>query len=634
KAYSKIATKIKDDPELIIKIADTLAHTAARDLDTEDFRKSRGYYYTALDTGPQYLPAHYRVIEDLSTAIRYGARRSTDFDEARSRATDLLALEPDYLPAKRLYAYATAQEQVIAPDDVAPDELEQAKAFMQEMIADGYALDGESVQWLTQISAAGALRNSRVMPELTEQALSEINRLTSALEEEAGDNALRWFYAATAASTAVQVAEGDARQDWLDRRTDAIRKAGELASASGESDLLMKIVPTYAQLAAGQGLQEEAEALLRQLVETRPWDLLARQLLAEFLGDRKRLDEAIAVLEEERPEGPIQPGQDGLAVRSHEAQTTLLRAIYRLERIKALPQAERAEPLDEVRELAKEYEGQWRRLTDVPTENSPGLLQIRGMIQVAENDHARGINNLMRADALISPNDRIRKLKLWFELAEANLAIRQTGPARKYLEQILQYNPAFMPARATLASVHIQERRFDAAREQVEALIENDPDNPRYQQLAVLALGDRAAEAYEDLPESKPREIGIKRQSALQLGMTDEANRLLAKLAEMQPNNPSVAWAHARVLAGAGDVDGAIAVLQFALADPTPGIDATRAEQLLKRLEAGSVEQYIAENASEYQKKLYEYEVAMLRGDTEGADLALDEAEKLAPEGN
>ncbi|MEM6315892.1 MAG: hypothetical protein AAF743_17515, partial [Planctomycetota bacterium] len=47
KAYSKIATKIKDDPELIIKIADTLAHTAARDLDTEDFRKSRGYYYTA-----------------------------------------------------------------------------------------------------------------------------------------------------------------------------------------------------------------------------------------------------------------------------------------------------------------------------------------------------------------------------------------------------------------------------------------------------------------------------------------------------------------------------------------------------------------------------------------------------------
>ncbi|MEM8872902.1 MAG: tetratricopeptide repeat protein [Planctomycetota bacterium] len=638
--YRRITSKIKDDPEIIVKVADTRNQMAGRDRDPEDFAAARGFYRNALEVDPGYLPAHYRVVDTLTTMVEYGIRQDGILGNPRERATDLLALEPDNVAAKKLFVLSTVREYIGSPEDISPDDLDQARLYMQELIAADYALDGMSVQWLSQLAAFDASRDRSVLPNAPTEAVEEINRLVSGLEEVAGDDAMRWYHASTAAMSAMQIAGIDQQVDvvdtWRERQRAAITKAAELAAEAADGEQLMTIAPTFSRFMAGEG-DEKSEALFRQLREVRPWDERPRQLLAEFLNDRQRSDEAVEVLEGELPEGPVLPGQDGLAVRNHQAQTIRLRALYRLEALKRVEPEnadERATRLAEIQPLIDAYEERWRRLTDVPVDSSPDLLQLNGMYQIAQGDYARGIATLKRADTLVRPADRLRKLRLWYELAQANLALRQTGPARQYLEQILQFNPGFAPARLSLARMHISERRFDAAQEQVEALLEADPDNESYQQLAVLALGDEARGQYDALPEQTASQIARKRQAAIQLNMLDEAGRLLAKLVEVQPNNPSVASAHAIGLVRAGKTDEAIAVLERSLEDPVEGIDKSRAEALLKRLKAGSIEEYVDANATEYQKKLYEYQVARLRGDMEGADLALEEAERLQPEDN
>ena len=86
-------------------------------------------------------------------------------------------------------------------------------------------------------------------------------------------------------------------------------------------------------------------------------------------------------------------------------------------------------------------------------------------------------------------------------LAEVAARLQRYGDAEVLLERALELAPSFVPARHNYAVVLHRQRKITAAWEQVQKLVEAEPQNPSYRTLkAALASGigdyDQALELY------------------------------------------------------------------------------------------------------------------------------------------
>lgn len=211
--------------------------------------------------------------------------------------------------------------------------------------------------------------------------------------------------------------------------------------------------------------------------------------------------------------------------------------------------------------------------------------------------------------------------------ARAQLALQQPARARESLEQALRADAVYMPAVLALASLDVQDKQFDAARQRFDAVLKSDPRNLQAllavarirsaagapvaevtklleeavrlnpaQGVARVALVEHhlahknaeaalaaAREAVAALPDDAGL-LGVMAQAQAATGDLNQSLGTLNRLSSLKPNSVQAQLMQAELHLAAQNVDGALASLRraVALAPREVGLKQRLAMTLLK----------------------------------------------------
>ena len=205
--------------------------------------------------------------------------------------------------------------------------------------------------------------------------------------------------------------------------------------------------------------------------------------------------------------------------------------------------------------------------------NEYDVLKARGRLELVSEKFRPAIQTLSTALDRLKSSGRGTDYQLIGWLATAYARGQQTGQAIKLLEQAVR-NPSGQNNRQPhmmLAQMYLQEQDYDKARQQVAWVAERYPDDLSTIQLQLYCLGRNpdpklVAPLYDRLPERSAFELLQKKDWAVQTKNTPEVERLLGKVLELAPGEPSVSIALAQTLAADGKLGQANNVLDAAIA--------------------------------------------------------------------
>jgi putative PEP-CTERM system TPR-repeat lipoprotein len=268
------------------------------------------------------------------------------------------------------------------------------------------------------------------------------------------------------------------RQKNYDKASEFVQLALKQQPNHGPATLLTGMV------GMAQGSVQEAESHLKLWLQVRPGDVFARKLYASALLKRNNSQGAVEALAPALDSGSGDAGLFELAAEAYAKTKDFSRS-------QAL--------LDKAVELR---------------EKDPRALVSLGLRQLAEGDAARGMAQLEKAAALDSGDfgadyalagallrrgefEKALAAALRMEKKQPSSPIPPTlagaallsagdkAQARKSFERAAALDAGYLPAALSLAQLDMEERRPDAARKRIEAVVARDKTN--FQALAALA---------------------------------------------------------------------------------------------------------------------------------------------------
>jgi len=295
-----------------------------------------------------------------------------------------------------------------------------------------------------------------------------------------------------------------------------------------------------------------AERQAGEILASVPGHPGAELMLAIAARCQGRTAQAIATLEDlaqAHPDWCDAHWQLGLAcvqAQSHDAAIESLRRAVALK--SDLPDAWRllADQLTLVGDIAaadEAYARHIRHSTRDPRLLRPATALCEGRLPAAERD--------LRAHLKAFPTD-VAAIRM---LAEVGARLGRYGDAESLLCRCLELAPGFLAARHNLAMVLQKEAKFAAALTEVELLLEAEPANPGYRNLAASVaarLGDmqRSIELYGEVLREFPRQpkvwmsYGHTLKSA---GRQDEAIAAYRRAIELAPQFGEAYWSLANL---------------------------------------------------------------------------------------
>ncbi len=257
-----------------------------------------------------------------------------------------------------------------------------------------------------------------------------------------------------------------------------------------------------------KGDREKAMAALKQAAEIEPGNPQALLLLAQFAIQEKDHAQARKYLEEILQHHREHLGAlmqlAALELRENRVEQT----ISHLEKaIAAHPKA-----LEPRLTLARLYLAQNKpqqaalQLSELneKQKQNPEALRVIGLIQLANNSFAQARETLENLVATAP-----EAAEAHFLLARAYAGLNQKDRMERELQKAIELDPNHFNARISYSRLLLQEKKFDAVKEQLKALTKNYAEHPEVLKLqAGLAVAEEKPEQaiaiYEKLMESRP----------------------------------------------------------------------------------------------------------------------------------
>ena len=307
-----------------------------------------------------------------------------------------------------------------------------------------------------------------------------------------------------------------------------------------------------------------AEQLLRSAIEADPDSLLYRVMLGNLLKLQLELDGAHDAYVAARDQEVY-----GTAEKSLREEQLRQQAVYEVANLELI-RAERATDAEERQRILKDADAAVSAL-QAKTGETGQVHLLRGKIALLRGNNQEAMIQIDRASDLFRDSD----VETVLLSAHARQQNNQWGAATKRLEQALQLvrnNPKVELTgriRLQLANMLVRAGELPAARQQLEVLLETEPENPQARLVLAewyAASGDpgRGIEILRGLdPENDPAVGRALAQMQARAGNVDQARATVeARFAE----NPGDIWALQTLLRLTSETDQKLAYLEQARA--------------------------------------------------------------------
>ena len=663
--WAKAARYSNNDPALNLKAINAALHQTTGDRGQEMLNTVFGAYSAMLATDPTNLDAlrgEMRLYYQSGRLDRPSADPQTR--EVRRVAEEILKQLPGDPEAKTLHALATLNLSGFSGEGVTPAQTEQARKDLEEVATtepgDGLAVVvlalrrlNDADQARQQGDPAEALSRWQAAVGLVDQVAAKVGDLKPDADPDAillrrrigeayraAAQLKPYLDAAQLAKNGTPVTPEQSQALLDDPLTKQVADKGiaSLAAAAGAlnddrdkmGDFYRQTLVTYADALQQRGESAQSEAVLRRLTQARPWDAGSASVLARLLQQTGKLEEAVAVLREQRKRDeeplPDLTGFDGLSAQAGRFGVQPQLADLLLSRRDQFNDPQEKEAmLKEAADLFQTFDAQ--RVARGYNESALST-RLRGQIQLArgESDALATLGSALRmtegAKSSAEQYERLRTLDL---LVRANRQLNQVGSVTRYLEEMARLRPGAAQVQAQLAEALLAQGERDRAKPIIDLLLKAQPDNAVYQQLAARATPAAEQEAsYAGLPEADPAQRRAKLVAANRLNKRDEVIRLARAVLADSPDDTQIALGLAQALHAAGQDDEAVALLE-----KLP--ESVAAAPILLAEIRGGTDEAIAAMPDGVNKLVLQAQVAAGRGDAAGALDKLKAARALEP---
>ena len=637
--YGIALGKVRTDPKVWTAYGDAVGRVVYKDEDGSMFHQVRYAYDQALQVDPSYAPAMERQLNLLEEwADSFGADAAA-YRAIHDLAERVVAVEPDNVAARTAVASSTIQETMQPGVDLPAETVDAAVASLRKQLDAGVAdPDVPYFIALAKLDRATKLRSDG-KADAAAALVKEVDGLFAPLLAERPDDAGLNFRAALIdGQLAGFTDDAAAKKAYQDRIKQRLSAAADHADPAKDGDLYENIVLGAAGQFERDGDLPRAEKMYRALVKLKPYDVIARIALGTLLsrkGEAGR-DEAIKLLADETPMPPGLPPVEAVRERQSNVDRLASLADQRIRAAAALPAA--PESAARRKQLLADAQGDIAKLQIKFAEN-PVTLRLVGELHRVKGENVEAVQVLNRALSLAgtsdSPSQRRVRYETMFSLAQADLALNQGGDARRLLSELAAPDGAnYAPARRLLIALLLKERDFDTAREQVDVMAAQEPNDPSTLALRLAAYADDPAgldKIFAGIPDATEQERRLKLQLAVMnpaLRKTDAALSLAERLSAEAPADEAVARAHFLLLIDRKRQADAVAVLEKVVA---ANPKATASQSLLENLRKSpeqmkqTVQDRIA-GLPEYDQAIARAQVAFSKNDPDGFVKSLDKA--------
>ena len=614
-----------NDPELYVKLGDILQSRSM--VEPAYAGKEVAAWNRALEIDPRYEPALSRLFAVYKEDAQL-SQRPEAFTRAHDIAVRLAAVRRnDY--ATEAYSHSTSIHSALAGIATADGQIDEDVAALTELMAKDPA-NAEIPFW---ISKAKLLRSQNRMRDgyMTEaqKLLDETAAIWETVLKDQENNAAMHLRAGQVFESLSQLdTVTDAnRKQYLNREKYAQRSHSEILKArelSKPQDELYVDVQLAAAGAAAQTDPAQAEKIIRELLAEKPDDQQARLAFARLVSrDPAKRQEAIDILSK-----PVKPsGNRVYLTRQYQIITQITLSNLQMDAYSSTTDAAVREAL--IKQIKEGCDKVHDWIGD-----SPEYFKLAGRFSFLQGRAVEAVQMLNRAMNLLAQSGRPKDYDLMFLLARAYITAQQTGEAKTLLTDIVQRFDGSVGARLLLVELLLRENNFADAETHLAILEKQAPDSPDVARLRVALLKGShqdagAKERYARMPEATEAEKRSKLQVALGLSDFDEAARLLEAILVEKPNDAEAVQMLARVYVSMNQKDKAKQVLEAAVGrDPSNQALAA----MLRAIQNESPEAMIQAIPDEFSRELALFDLAVRKGDSEGAFAHLQKAEKIKPD--
>jgi|GEM_PF-4308290 len=382
------------------------------------------------------------------------------------------------------------------------------------------------------------------------------------------------------------------RQKQLDASEAALNEAQKLTNDS--DPLMVDIYLESAERAVEHQNLAEAEGILRKVDATPKGstDVRVKNELARVLGmtgDQAKRQEAIKMLSTPLAD-THEAGVRGALLKFNQSAMLEELTYLRVDQYSTTTDSHQRD------QLLVQIDDGYKSLASQHRAESPQLLRLRASVEHIKGQKAQSIETLKRAVDIMDhmPNKPSFQYDLIFQLARGYFEAGQNRAAEQRLVQVLQAAPGFMPARAMLFELYVQERNFDAAQNQIDQLSAVKPDSPdvaRYR-IALAQAQGRSPEdlkgLYEKLPEDTLSARRFKAERAYVIENYPDAARLFEAVLKEEPRDLRSVLLLSNVYSKLDQKDKAKALVEHSIASMP---DEPRLKILQQQLDGATPEQ-------------------------------------------
>jgi tetratricopeptide (TPR) repeat protein len=475
-----------NDKEILVKLGD--AYNAMVVEDTQNLGNARAVWHHITAADPQYKPALERLLDSYWQQMESSMLEGELYTRVRETAQRLSDVEPANLSVLAKVHIATVRPwldgltQVFRTEDVNASR----KALDALMQRDRANADIPYYLALCNLKEAQELRRpGREDKEKAERLTAEAGKKIDQAAADQPKNAALQLRAAQVYTMLEQVERAraaSARRDAprsgaplpeipAEGQTPSGKKAKQALAAAVEAAQSLKpedplfadIQVAAADAAIADHRPEDAEKIYAALLKKLPDDQNVRIHYAAVLaraGTAEKRDRAIQLLSAEVNVKQF-TGARGFLAAQLRAKTLIDLVDARIEKARL-----QEDPDKRKAELATAKEDLDRLGRIISTDSIP-VLRLRGRLQQMEGNPIASIQTFQRAVDLMQGSTK-KDFTLVNDLANAYIYAGQTGSAKKLLQDVIDRNDWFVPARLQMAQVLITENKLDDARTQLD----------------------------------------------------------------------------------------------------------------------------------------------------------------------
>ena len=639
--YQMAVASDSRNPALLVKLGDALNLMTQYEV-VVYLPASRQAWEKALEIDPTYLPALHRLQDSYYKGLELGDGGTGAFNKLRDLAESIHKLDKKDVRANALM-YIAPLFRYAMNIETPPSDVETAITELSSLIASNPTAPEmpDMVYFVARAQAKKGVETKRGGQDKEGNALLEEGRKTfsNAIAQDNGNAYLHYRFYELLAYMRQDDGDRDSSQHYTEQAKAEIEKALSLVKPQDES--YVKIAIAGELLALQQRNAKRAEAILTKLMADRPNDQRVRLAMARFWHQTPgKMGNAITLLEQPMIDAGWK-GVEALQKVDLEVRSLIELATMYVERFATLKPEERPEAL-------KQLEATYDKVYSKAHERSD-VLTIRGKLELlrgGQDAAVKAIQTFEKAQAQYRAETNGREsLDLIYLLARAYFASHQTGEAKTQLLKFKEKYPDYPPVRMMLAQIQISEGDVKSAKENVDFLEKQAPEDPDVIRMVLATLDPvkdaiRVKSCYEKLPEGTRLERLQKAMVATlsPVSNPDDALRLYKVALAADPGDFEALNGAREVLVAKGKKNEAIALLKAGQAAKP---DEKRIGLVLQQLEGASAETLQSASA-DLIKKTYEkdpytqnvklYEFYVMAGDKAQGFKHLQEAEKLKPD--